>query len=119
MGSTALKRKPKNNKNKLYFCPQVRGIVKSLTKVKPKKPNSSNKSVLRAKITSNNREVLVYIPGEGHNLQENSVVTIRAGRVQDLVGVNYRVVRGLSDCAGVEGRKKGRSKYGAKKPKKN
>jgi small subunit ribosomal protein S12 len=82
----------------------------------PKKPNSALRKVARVKL-SNGMEVTAYIPGEGHNLQEHSIVLIRGGRVKDLPGVRYHIVRGAYDCAGVEGRKKERSKYGAKKPK--
>jgi small subunit ribosomal protein S12 len=82
----------------------------------PKKPNSALRKIARVRLT-NGIEVTAYIPGEGHNLQEHSVVLVRGGRVKDLPGVRYHVVRGVLDAAGVEGRKKGRSKYGAKRPK--
>jgi small subunit ribosomal protein S12 len=82
----------------------------------PKKPNSALRKVARVKLT-NGMEVTSYIPGEGHNLQEHSVVLIRGGRVKDLPGVRYHIIRGALDCIGVNGRKQGRSKYGAKKPK--
>ena len=97
--------------------PQKRGVCTAVKTVTPKKPNSALRKVARVRLT-NNIEVTAYIPGVGHNLQEHSVVLIRGGRVRDLPGVRYHIVRGTLDTAGVEGRKKARSKYGAKKPKK-
>ena len=97
-------------------APQKRGVCTSVKTVTPKKPNSALRKVARVKLT-NGIEVSAYIPGEGHNLQEHSVVLIRGGRVKDLPGVRYHIVRGALDCAGVANRMQGRSKYGAKRPK--
>ena len=97
--------------------PQKRGVCTVVKTVTPKKPNSALRKVARVRLT-NGFEVTSYIPGEGHNLQEHSVVLIRGGRVKDLPGVRYHTVRGTLDCAGVGERKQGRSKYGAKRPKK-
>jgi len=102
------------NKPKKTFSPFKRGVCVSVKTITPKKPNSALRKVARVKLT-NGMEVTAYIPGEGHNLQEHSVVMIRGGRVKDLPGVRYHVVRGILDTAGVEGRKNERSKYGAKK----
>ncbi|HLB95454.1 MAG TPA: 30S ribosomal protein S12 [Patescibacteria group bacterium] len=96
--------------------PFLRGVCIKVTTVTPKKPNSALRKIARVRLTSG-QEVTAYIPGEGHNLQEHSVVLIRGGRVKDLPGVRYHVVRGKFDTAGVENRKKGRSKYGSKKGK--
>ena len=96
--------------------PQKRGVCLSVTTTSPKKPNSALRKICRVKL-SNGQEGTVYIPGEGHNLQEHSVVLIRGGRVRDLPGVRYHVIRGTLDTAGVAKRKQARSKYGAKKPK--
>ena len=96
--------------------PQKRGVCLSVTTTSPKKPNSALRKICRVKL-SNGQEGTVYIPGEGHNLQEHSVVLIRGGRVRDLPGVRYHVIRGTLDTAGVANRKQGRSKYGAKRPK--
>ncbi|MEO0347791.1 MAG: 30S ribosomal protein S12 [Pseudomonadota bacterium] len=96
--------------------PQKRGVCTKVYTTTPKKPNSAMRKVARVKLT-NGYEVTSYIPGEGHNLQEHSVVLNRGGRVKDLPGVRYHVIRGALDTRGVEGRKQGRSKYGAKKPK--
>ena len=98
-------------------APQKRGVCTSVKTVTPKKPNSALRKVARVRLT-NGIEVSAYIPGEGHNLQEHSVVLIRGGRVKDLPGVRYHIVRGALDCAGVANRMQGRSKYGAKRPKK-
>lgn len=97
-------------------APQKRGVCTSVKTVTPKKPNSALRKVARVRLT-NGIEVSAYIPGEGHNLQEHSVVLIRGGRVKDLPGVRYHIVRGALDSAGVANRMQGRSKYGAKKPK--
>lgn len=97
--------------------PQKRGVCTAVRTVTPKKPNSALRKVARVRLT-NGVEVAAYIPGIGHNLQEHSVVLIRGGRVKDLPGVRYHIVRGTLDTAGVEGRMQSRSKYGAKKPKK-
>ena len=97
--------------------PQKRGVCTAVRTVTPKKPNSALRKVARVRLT-NGAEVAAYIPGIGHNLQEHSVVLIRGGRVKDLPGVRYHIVRGTLDAAGVEGRMQSRSKYGAKKPKK-
>jgi len=101
----------------LKGCPQKRGVCTRVYTTTPKKPNSALRKVARVRLT-NNIEVTAYIPGEGHNLQEHSIVLIRGGRVKDLPGVRYHIIRGTLDASGVEGRKNGRSKYGAKKPKK-
>ncbi|MFM8454955.1 MAG: 30S ribosomal protein S12 [Gammaproteobacteria bacterium] len=98
----------------LQACPQKRGVCMRVYVSTPKKPNSALRKVCRVRLT-NGYEVIAYIGGEGHNLQEHSVVLIRGGRVKDLPGVRYKVVRGSLDTAGVKDRKKGRSKYGAKK----
>lgn len=98
-------------------APQKRGVCTSVKTVTPKKPNSALRKVARVRLT-NGIEVSAYIPGEGHNLQEHSVVLIRGGRVKDLPGVRYHIIRGTLDTAGVKDRMQGRSKYGAKKPKK-
>ena len=100
----------------LDSCPQRRGVCTRVYTTTPKKPNSALRKVARVRL-SNNFEVTAYIPGEGHNLQEHSIVLIEGGRVKDLPGVRYHVVRGVLDPAGVEGRKTSRSRYGAKKPK--
>ena len=97
-------------------CPQKRGVCTRVYTTTPKKPNSALRKVARVRLT-NGFEVTSYIPGEGHNLQEHSVVLIRGGRVKDLPGVRYHIVRGTLDTAGVSGRMQGRSKYGAKRPK--
>jgi len=96
-------------------CPQKRGVCVKVTTMTPKKPNSALRKVARVKLT-NGMEVNAYIPGEGLNLQEHSIVIIRGGRVKDLPGVRYHIVRGTLDTQGVDGRKQGRSKYGTKKP---
>ena len=101
----------------LDACPQRRGVCVRVYTTTPKKPNSAMRKVARVRLT-NGKEVNAYIPGEGHNLQEHSIVLIRGGRVKDLPGVRYHLVRGTLDAAGVNGRLQGRSKYGAKRPKK-
>jgi small subunit ribosomal protein S12 len=100
----------------LKSCPQRRGVCTRVYTTTPKKPNSALRKVSRVKLTSG-IEVTGYIPGVGHNLQEHSIVMVRGGRVKDLPGVRYHIIRGVLDTAGVEGRKQGRSKYGAKRPK--
>tara|TARA_Y100001949_G_scaffold152227_1_gene138472 strand:+ start:302 stop:673 length:372 start_codon:yes stop_codon:yes gene_type:complete len=100
----------------LDACPQKRGVCIRVYTTTPKKPNSALRKVARVKLT-NGQEVSAYIPGEGHNLQEHSVVLIRGGRVKDLPGVRYHILRGTLDTQGVEARKQRRSHYGAKKPK--
>jgi small subunit ribosomal protein S12 len=100
----------------LVSCPQRRGVCTRVYTVTPKKPNSALRKVARVKLTTG-KEVSAYIPGEGHNLQEHSVVLVRGGRVKDLPGVRYHIVRGALDTAGVVGRKQSRSLYGAKRPK--
>jgi small subunit ribosomal protein S12 len=100
----------------LLGSPQKRGVCTRVYTTTPKKPNSALRKVARVRLTTGT-EVTAYIPGEGHNLQEHSIVLIRGGRVKDLPGVGYHIVRGVLDTAGVEGRKQGRSLYGAKKPK--
>ncbi|MEW6033166.1 MAG: 30S ribosomal protein S12 [Bacillota bacterium] len=97
--------------------PQKRGVCTVVKTMQPKKPNSALRKVARVRLT-NGEEVSAYIPGEGHNLQEHSVVLVRGGRVKDLPGIRYHIVRGTLDTAGVQNRHRGRSKYGAKKPKK-
>ena len=101
----------------LQACPQKRGVCTKITTLTPKKPNSALRKVARVRL-SNSMEVTAYIPGEGHNLQEHAVVLLRGGRVKDLPGVRYHIIRGTQDTAGVEGRLQARSKYGAKRPKK-
>jgi len=100
----------------LTRCPQRRGVVLQVKAVAPKKPNSALRKVARVRLT-NGREITCYIPGIDHNLQDHSLVLVRGGRVKDLSNVRYHIVRGALDCAGVDNRKQGRSKYGAKKPK--
>ena len=107
----------KSNRKTLQNAPQKRGVCVKVTTMTPKKPNSALRKVARVRLT-NGMEVNAYIGGEGHNLQEHSVVLIRGGRVKDLPGVRYHIVRGNLDLQGVEGRGQARSKYGAKKPKK-
>ena len=112
-------RKPKATRSKspdLTACPQRRGVCLRVFTATPKKPNSALRKVARVRL-SNGMEVTTYIPGEGHNLQEHSMVLIRGGRVKDLPGVRYHVVRGTLDTTGVNGRRQRRSKYGAKRPK--
>ena len=114
-----LGRKSKKTKSKsraLENCPQKRGVCLQVKTQTPKKPNSALRKVARVRLT-NGIEVTSYIPGEGHNLQEHSIVLIRGGRVKDLPGVRYHIVRGTLDTAGAANRKKSRSKYGAKRPK--
>ena len=106
----------KNKVPAMEACPQKRGVCVRVYTTTPKKPNSALRKVARVRLT-NGFEVSAYIPGEGHNLQEHSVVTIRGGRVKDLPGVRYHVIRGSLDTQGVSDRKQGRSKYGAKRPK--
>jgi len=111
-GMNSLRRVPTDTK-----APQKRGVCTSVKTVTPKKPNSALRKVARVRLT-NGIEVTAYIPGIGHNLQEHSVVLIRGGRIKDLPGVRYHIVRGTLDTAGVSGRMQARSKYGAKRPKK-
>ena len=108
-----------SNKSKsaaLDSCPQRRGVCTKVYTTTPKKPNSAMRKVAKVRLT-NKQEIIAYIPGEGHNLQEHSIVLVRGGRVKDLPGVRYHIVRGSLDTAGVEGRKQQRSKYGTKRPK--
>ena len=112
-------RTPQKVKSKvpaMYQNPQKRGVCTRVYTTTPKKPNSALRKVAKIRLT-NQREVISYIPGEGHNLQEHSVVLIRGGRVRDLPGVRYHVLRGVLDTQGVKDRKQSRSKYGAKRPK--
>lgn len=112
-------RKDVEKRNKvpaLLSCPQRRGVCTRVTTTTPKKPNSAMRKIARVRLTSG-FEVTCYIPGEGHNLQEHSVVMIRGGRVKDLPGVRYHIIRGTLDTQGVKDRHQGRSKYGAKRPK--
>jgi small subunit ribosomal protein S12 len=113
-GRTTLEIKSKSRA--LDACPQRRGVCTRVYTTTPKKPNSAMRKVARVRLT-NGKEVNAYIPGEGHNLQEHSIVLIRGGRVKDLPGVRYHIIRGALDTAGVKDRKQGRSKYGAKRPK--
>lgn len=106
----------KSNVPALQSCPQRRGVCTRVYTTTPKKPNSALRKVARVRLT-NGIEVTAYIPGEGHNLQEHSIVLIRGGRVKDLPGVRYHIIRGTLDTSGVDDRRKSRSKYGAKKPK--
>jgi len=106
----------KNKVPALKACPQKRGVCTRVYTSTPKKPNSALRKVARVRLT-NGIEVTAYIPGEGHNLQEHSIVLIRGGRVKDLPGVRYHIIRGALDAAGVEDRRNGRSKYGTKRPK--
>ena len=100
----------------LVNCPQRRGVCVQVMTRTPKKPNSALRKVAKVRLT-NGQEVIAYIPGEGHNLQEHSIVLVRGGRVKDLPGVRYHIVRGTLDSLGVDGRRRSRSKYGAKRPK--
>jgi small subunit ribosomal protein S12 len=112
-------RRPLKSHNKvpaLQSCPQKRGVCTRVYTTTPKKPNSALRKVAKVRLT-NSYEVVSYIPGEGHNLQEHSVVMIRGGRVKDLPGVRYHIIRGTLDTQGVKDRKQRRSKYGAKRPK--
>ncbi len=113
-GRTAVEYKSKSQA--LTSCPQRRGVCTKVYTTTPKKPNSALRKVAKVRLTNGN-EIIAYIPGEGHNLQEHSIVLVRGGRVKDLPGVRYHVVRGALDTAGVDGRRQRRSKYGAKKPK--
>ena len=106
----------KDKKQTKLGSPQKRGVCTRVGSMTPKKPNSALRKYARVRL-SNGMEATAYIPGEGHNLQEHSVVLIRGGRVKDLIGVRYHIIRGTMDTAGVEKRRQGRSKYGAKKPK--
>ncbi|MAI60010.1 MAG: 30S ribosomal protein S12 [Rickettsiales bacterium] len=114
--SSRSKQLKRNKVPALESCPQKRGVCTRVYTTTPKKPNSALRKVARVKLT-NGFEVTSYIPGEGHNLQEHSVVLIRGGRVKDLPGVRYHVLRGILDTEGVKNRKQRRSKYGAKRPK--
>ncbi|MGC9315292.1 MAG: 30S ribosomal protein S12 [bacterium] len=112
-------RKLKTSKTKspaLKNCPQRRGVCIRVYTMTPKKPNSALRKIARVRLT-NGIEVTAYIPGEGHRLQEHSIVLVRGGRVKDLPGVRYHIIRGALDATGVDGRNRGRSKYGTKKPK--
>ena len=113
-------RRPVGRRSKspvLDSCPQKRGVCLVVKTQTPKKPNSALRKIARVRL-SNGKEITCYIPGEGHNLQEHSVVLVRGGRVRDLPGVRYHILRGTLDASGVDGRTKGRSKYGSKRPKK-
>jgi small subunit ribosomal protein S12 len=112
-------RKPKIHKDKrraLQKCPQRKGMCLRVYKMAPKKPNSANRQIAKIRLT-NGFQVNAYVPGEGCNLQEHSIVLVRGGRVKDLPGVKYKVVRGVYDCGAVANRRRSRSKYGTKKPK--
>jgi small subunit ribosomal protein S12 len=106
----------KSKSRALQSCPQRRGVCLLVKTMTPKKPNSALRKIARVRLT-NGQEVTAYIPGEGHNLQEHSMVLVRGGRVPDLPGVRYHIIRGALDCLGVDKRRRGRSKYGAKRPK--
>ena len=111
------RRRPQRKTTKapvLDQCPQKHGVCLQVRTMTPKKPNSALRKITRVRL-SNGKEVTVYIPGEGHNLQEHSIVLVRGGRVRDLPGVRYQVIRGALDTLGVDGRKQARSRYGAKK----
>jgi small subunit ribosomal protein S12 len=114
LGRVTFRKKSKSRA--LQGCPQKRGVCLQVKTQTPKKPNSALRKVARVRL-SNGIEVTAYIPGEGHNLQEHSIVTIRGGRVKDLPGVRYHIIRGMLDTAGVQDRRKSRSKYGTKRPK--
>ncbi|MEZ5979805.1 MAG: 30S ribosomal protein S12 [Planctomycetota bacterium] len=101
----------------LDSCPQKRGVCLQVKTQTPKKPNSALRKIARVRL-SNGKEITAYIPGEGHNLQEHSIVLVRGGRVRDLPGVRYHILRGTMDASGVDGRNRSRSKYGTKRPKK-
>ncbi len=112
-------RTPQKTRSKtpvLEGCPQRRGVCLLVKTVTPKKPNSALRKVARVRL-SNGKEITAYIPGEGHNLQEHSIVLVRGGRVRDLPGIRYKVIRGVLDTLGVTNRKQARSRYGAKRPK--
>lgn len=113
-GRTPLRSKRKSPA--LQKCPQRRGVCLLVKTMTPKKPNSALRKVARVRLT-NGQEVTAYIPGEGHNLQEHSMVLVRGGRVKDLPGVRYHIIRGALDCLGIDSRRRGRSKYGTKTPK--
>ena len=100
----------------LESCPQKKGVCLQVKTATPKKPNSALRKIARVRL-SNGKEITAYIPGIGHNLQEHNIVLVRGGRVRDLPGVRYHIIRGTEDTAGVDGRKRGRSKYGTKRPK--
>ena len=106
----------RSNSPALTNCPQRRGVCIAVKVMTPKKPNSALRKVARVRLT-NGHEITAYIPGVGHNLQEHSIVLVRGGRVKDLSGVRYHIIRGTLDASGVEGRKRSRSQYGAKRPK--
>jgi small subunit ribosomal protein S12 len=111
------KRRKRSKSPVLEACPQKRGVCLQVKTQTPKKPNSALRKVARVRL-SNGKEITAYIPGEGHNLQEHSIMLIRGGRVRDLPGVRYHILRGTLDASGVDARHNGRSKYGAKRPKK-
>ncbi|MFH1768362.1 MAG: 30S ribosomal protein S12 [Candidatus Omnitrophota bacterium] len=111
-----VQKKRKTKSPALKRCPQKRGVCIQVRTMTPKKPNSALRKIARVRLT-NQEEVTAYIPGEGHNLQEHSITLVRGGRVKDLPGVRYHIVRGTLDTQGVQNRKKSRSKYGAKRPK--
>jgi small subunit ribosomal protein S12 len=110
------KQKKKPKAPLLDACPQKRGVCVQVKTQTPKKPNSALRKIARVRLSSG-KEITAYIPGEGHNLQEHSIVLVRGGRVRDLPGVRYHVIRGTLDTMGVDDRRRGRSKYGAKRPK--
>ena len=109
------KRRKQSKAPVLERCPQKQGVCLQVRTMTPKKPHSALRKITRVRL-SNGKEVTVYIPGEGHNLQEHSIVLVRGGRVRDLPGVRYQVIRGALDALGVDGRRQSRSRYGAKKP---
>ncbi|MDD5465071.1 MAG: 30S ribosomal protein S12 [Candidatus Omnitrophica bacterium] len=111
-----ISKKKRSKSPALKACPQRRGVCIQVRTMTPKKPNSALRKIARVRLTTG-LEVTAYIPGEGHNLQEHSIVMVRGGRVKDLPGVRYHIVRGTLDASGVNARRRGRSKYGAKRPK--
>jgi len=110
------KQRAKSRRPDLEKCPQRKGVCLQVTTRTPRKPNSALRKIARVRLT-NGREITAYIPGEGHNLQEHSIVLVRGGRVRDLPGVRYHIIRGTLDASGVDARRRSRSKYGAKRPK--
>ncbi len=111
-----ISKKKRSKSPALKACPQRRGVCIQVRTMTPKKPNSALRKIARVRLTTG-LEVTAYIPGEGHNLQEHSIVMVRGGRVKDLPGVRYHIIRGTLDASGVNARRRGRSKYGAKRPK--
>ncbi|MCM8831462.1 MAG: 30S ribosomal protein S12 [Candidatus Omnitrophica bacterium] len=111
-----VKKRVRSKSPALHGCPQKRGVCIQVRTMTPKKPNSALRKIAKVRL-ANSEEVIAYIPGEGHNLQEHSIVLVRGGRVKDLPGVRYHIIRGKYDCQGVQNRRRSRSKYGTKRPK--